>query len=133
MLAARGSTTTGAAGEAEGLVPRLVRDLFTELGASGAGQELRFCYVQLYNEEFLDLLAPNSGATLKLVEDPNDSTAFMQIQGAAEVCRYPPLGSNLKRGHAGAAQKGNTPLPCPLITAHRQWSGRAAAEGGGGR
>ena len=43
-------------------MPRLVRDLFTELGASSAGQELRFCYVQLYNEEFLNLLAPNSGA-----------------------------------------------------------------------
>ena len=67
-------------------MPRLVRELFAELGAAGGGKEVRYNYVQLYNEEFLDLLAPGGGGgPLRLVEDSADPSAFMQVQGAAEL------------------------------------------------
>lgn len=57
--------------EDPGLIPKAVREVFNRITAS-PGREflLRVAYLELYNEEFRDLLAPNSNHKLQLHEDP---------------------------------------------------------------
>lgn len=48
-----------------GLIPRFARELF-ERASMHDGARVSASYLQLYNEAFLDLLEPHSGAELRL-------------------------------------------------------------------
>ncbi|CAG7709471.1 unnamed protein product [Allacma fusca] len=70
-----------------GIVPRALGQLFDELRAQNAEFTIRVSFLELYNEELYDLLAPVEGAKLKnlrMFEDPNKKNSIT-ISGLEEV------------------------------------------------
>ncbi|CAJ0608784.1 unnamed protein product, partial [Cylicocyclus nassatus] len=106
-----------------GIIPRAVEHIFEELAKSSTGEySVQISYLELYNEELYDLLAPTSDdrERLRIYDDPSKKillcplmAVLIVISGAeeipvrdrAEVCRL------LKRG---AKKRTTTATPMNL-------------------
>lgn len=86
-----------------GMIPRVLFRLFYQLDSSGADYSVKISYVELYNEELRDLLAPDlaapssatqpmglsssketsAGTNLKIFDDPHKKGVY--IQGVEEL------------------------------------------------
>ncbi|TYZ66222.1 hypothetical protein PybrP1_002107 [[Pythium] brassicae (nom. inval.)] len=62
-----------------GIIPRCVRYIFAALQASSPQEfSVKVSFLQLYNEELKDLLAPEANKKLRLVEDPKRGGIYCQ-------------------------------------------------------
>jgi kinesin family protein 4/21/27 len=85
-----GSGATGgedlAHGEARGVIPRVVCDLFTEIAARAESHDVtvRASFMELYREDLIDLISPAAASAPKLAirEDPSGQIV---IRGLTEV------------------------------------------------
>ena len=54
-----------------GIIPRAIIDVFEQLRARGGPFKMSVSYLEVYNENLMDLLiAPEAARPLRLVEDP---------------------------------------------------------------
>lgn len=57
--------------EEMGIIPRSVKDLFAQLQERGGPHKVTVSFLEVYNEQLMDLLIPPEDAKpLRLVEDP---------------------------------------------------------------
>ncbi|PAV70882.1 hypothetical protein WR25_14672 isoform A [Diploscapter pachys] len=81
---------SAAADPTTGLIPRAVEEIFTEINNLGTTEyTVRVSYVELYNEELTDLLAPNTPYVpdkkrLRIYEDENHKGSVV-VQGLEQV------------------------------------------------
>ncbi len=67
-----------------GIIPRSIKDLFTQLVARDGAFKVSISFLEVYNEQLMDLLIPPEEARpLRLVEDPRRGAV---CQNLTEVC-----------------------------------------------
>ncbi|EGB11332.1 hypothetical protein AURANDRAFT_20797, partial [Aureococcus anophagefferens] len=71
------------AGAARGVVPRAVADLFAAADRSGGALRVRATYVEIYNEELVDLLAPATPSAKLAIRELGSRGVV--VQGARDV------------------------------------------------
>ncbi|KAM0065565.1 putative plus-end-directed kinesin ATPase [Helianthus debilis subsp. tardiflorus] len=98
-----GKTKNGEFHEDVGVIPRAVEQLFNTLEAQNADYSMKVTYIELYNEEITDLLAPDekSKKHISLMED-GKGAVFMRgleeelVSSADEIYRILEKGSSRK-------------------------------------
>src|SRR5690348_5132484 len=74
-----------------GLIPRVLHDLLSRLDsllnspATVSETDVKVSFIELYNEEFRDLLARHDGTKLKMVDGDSKKGQAPSIQGAEET------------------------------------------------
>ena len=63
------SESLGMLSDAAGIIPRALHALFTKLEIDGAESSVKVSFIELYNEELRDLIAPDDHVKLKIYED----------------------------------------------------------------
>ncbi|RDW75913.1 kinesin-domain-containing protein [Coleophoma crateriformis] len=61
--------TFGMLSDAAGIIPRVLHSLFTKLELDDAESSVKCSFIELYNEELRDLIAPDDSVKLKIYDD----------------------------------------------------------------
>ena len=79
------SDTLGLISDSAGIIPRVLNSLFRKLDADEAESSVKCSFIELYNEELRDLLAPDDNTKLKIYEDgQKKGHAATMVQGMEE-------------------------------------------------
>lgn len=72
-------------GEGAGIIPRSVRHIFKHLDNQGSEYTVRVSFLELYNEELIDLLGNSHDAPLKIYEDRDHTRKGVTVHGLEEL------------------------------------------------
>ncbi|KAF1841521.1 kinesin heavy chain [Cucurbitaria berberidis CBS 394.84] len=72
--------------DAAGIIPRVLKDLFSRLEAAETENSVKCSFIELYNEELRDLLSPDDSVKLKIFEDNSKKGHSTTLVQGMEEC-----------------------------------------------
>ena len=66
--------------ESNGIVPRFIHSLFSEIGKRSEPSQVLVSFLELYNEDLVDLLSPIKRGDVSIREDAQGNICWMGIR-----------------------------------------------------